>query len=120
VFAHLELLLLELEEVAALDVEFALVDGLEVLHGRYVILLHLVHGLLVLVILELLLPAQVLISLLQVLYIKIFLSLDLLLLPLVLLLGLAQFELDLALVDIQLVVQLLLLPPPLLHLLLAD
>ena len=42
---HLQFLLFKFEEVAAFDVEFALVDALEVLHGRQVISLHLLHGL---------------------------------------------------------------------------
>jgi hypothetical protein len=63
------------------------------------ILLHLVHGLLVLVILEILLPPEVFVALLEVLDVQVLLSLDLLVLPLILEFGLTQLQLDFSLVD---------------------
>ena len=63
------------------------------------ILLHLVHGLLVLVILEVLLPPEVFVALLKVLDVEVLLSLDLLVLPLILEFGLTQLQLDFSLVD---------------------
>jgi hypothetical protein len=63
------------------------------------ILFHLVHGLLVLVILQILLPPQVFIAFLEVFDVQVLLSLDLLVLPLVLEFSLTQLQLDFSLVD---------------------
>lgn len=63
------------------------------------ILLHLVHGLLVLVILEIFLPPEVFVALLEVLDVQVLLSLDLLVLPFILEFGLTQLQLDFSLVD---------------------
>jgi hypothetical protein len=84
------------------------------------ILFHLVHGLLVLVILQILLPPQVFIAFLEVFDVQVLLSLDLLVLPLVLEFSLTQLQLDFSLVDWEFILELLLLATPFLHFLLAD
>jgi hypothetical protein len=63
------------------------------------ILFHLVHGLLILIILQVFLSAQVLVPLFKILNIEIFLTFDLLELPFILHLGLPQLQLHLALVN---------------------
>ena len=98
VFAHLELLLLELQVVAALHVQLSLVDSLQVFDRRDMVFFHLVHRLLVLMILEILLSAEIFVALLKILDVEVLLSLDLLVLTLVLELGLAKLQLHFTLV----------------------
>ena len=118
VLTHLQLVLLQLQVIPAFHVQLTLVDRFQILNCCDVVFFHFVHRLLVLVILQFLLFPEVFIPFLKVFNIQILLSLNLLVLPLVLLLGLPELLLDLALVLAELHLQRLLLAPPLLHLLL--
>ena len=66
VFTHLELLLLQLQVVSTLHVQLSLINSLEVFHSGDMVFFHLVHGLLVLVILEILLPSEVFVALFKI------------------------------------------------------